>query len=267
MQGKVVQISSNASFETRKTVYNLTEVLQSRGFTVVREFSNEVSLIICVGGDGSFIKAVHKTRFPDVPFVGVNTGHLGFFQEVSPDELESFVDSYLAGNYQIEDIMLVGAEVFTRSRSYYLTAINEIVLKAQHSRPIHMNVFVNRNHVERFSGDGMIVSTPSGSTAYNHSCGGSIVHFGVEALQITPIAPMNSSVYRCLTNPVLVPSSYVISLVPERRYANSNLILLDGQELSYRDLKRINLRVSNKTIKRLILSKDYYWGNLKDKFL
>ncbi|RVU54035.1 NAD(+)/NADH kinase [Anaerosphaera multitolerans] len=267
MGKRIINILSNSNFESRKTTSKLLNLLSSKGFSPTTTYDENAELTICVGGDGSFLKAVHKNRFPQMPFVGINTGHLGFYQEISPDNIEKFIDDYIDGNYSVEELKLVGAEVFTKNRSYILTALNEIVLKAQHSKIIHINVYVNKNSVEKFSGDGILVSTPSGSTAYNFSTGGSIVHPSLEVLQMTPISPVNSAAYRSLSSSIIIPGNHIISLVPEKRYANSNLLLVDGSEYFFSNLKKVNLKLSNKSIKQLLFSQDSYWENLKDKFL
>ncbi|WP_036730071.1 MULTISPECIES: NAD(+)/NADH kinase [Peptoniphilus] len=267
MKEKIINIISNSNFESRKTSSILTDILKERGFFPTTFFNENAELTICVGGDGAFLKAAHKNNFSQIPFVGINTGHLGFYQEVSPENINEFVDSYINKNYSIEELKLIGAEVFTKNKNYILTALNEIVLKAQHSKMIHINVFINRNHVEKFSGDGMLVASPYGSTAYNYSCKGSIIHPSLDILQVTPIAPANSNAYRALSSSIIVPGSFVVSLVPEKRYMNSNLILIDGNEYFFSNLKKINLRLSNKSIKRLVFSEDTYWDNLKTKFL
>lgn len=267
MKKRIINILSNSNYESRKTTSNLISLLSSKDFFPTTTFDENAELTICVGGDGAFLKAVHKNNFPQIPFVGINTGHLGFYQEISPENIELFIDDYIAGRYSVEELKLVGAEVFTKNRSYILTALNEIVLKAQHSKIIHINVYVNRNSVEKFSGDGILVSTPSGSTAYNFSSGGSIIHPSLDVLQMTPISPVNSAAYRSLPSSIIVPGNHIISLIPEKRYSNSNLLLVDGSEYFFSNLKKINLKLSNKSIKKLLFSQDSYWENLKNKFL
>ncbi|WBW50216.1 NAD(+)/NADH kinase [Peptoniphilus equinus] len=267
MSEKIINIVSNSNYDSRRTTSKLIQLLLDAGYTPTTKFSDEAELTVCIGGDGSFIKAVHKNNFSDIPFVGVNTGHLGFFQEISPDHLPEFVDSYKNGHYEVEEIKALGAEVFTQKKSFILNAINEVVLRADHSKIIHCNVFINRAHLEKFSGDGLLVSTPAGSTAYNFSNNGAIIHPSINVLELTPIAPVHSIAYRSLKSSVVVPGNYVISLVPERRYASSNLLLVDGEEFSFKGLKRVNLRMSGKTIKKLTFANESYWDNVKSKFL
>ena len=267
MKEKIINIVSNASYDSRKINQILVDKLNKSGYIPSKQFNENAELIISIGGDGTFIKALHKNNFPSIPIVGINTGHLGFYQEVDPDNIDEFIDDYTNGNYSIEQLKLIEAEVFTRNKSHVMLGVNEMALKAKNSKIIHMNVFVNRNHLEKFSGDGILISTPSGSTAYNFSLGGSLVHHSLDALQMTPMAPINSVVYRSLSSSIIIPGNYIITLAPEKRYNNSNLLLVDGQEYFFNNLKKINFKVSNKNIKKLVFSQDSYWLNLKSKFL
>ncbi len=263
---KYINIVSNANIESRRTTRELQEKLSNRGYTPQLRFNPQSELTICVGGDGAFIKSLHN-NFPRMPIVGINTGHLGFFQEIQPNQIDWFLDMYEQGNYEIEELKLVRAEIFTKNRNIIVHALNEVILKAQRSKTIHINVFVQKNHVEKFSGDGMMIATPSGSTAYNFSCGGSIVFPTLDVLQITPISPVFSAAYRSLLSSIVVPGDFEISLVPERRYANTSLVVVDGMEYYYPGLKRVNFKMSNKSIKKLTINPDSYFENLKSKFL
>ncbi|MDY3119026.1 MAG: NAD(+)/NADH kinase [Peptoniphilus sp.] len=266
MTGPIINIISNSNFESRKTTKRLIQKLKQHHFTPTTNLSPKAELTITVGGDGAFIKAVNRTNFSSTPIVGINTGHLGFYQEINPDYLDAFIDDYKNKNYHINALPILGAEVYTNQKKFYVQAINEVVLKAQNSKVIHMNVFVDRNHLEKFSGDGMLVATPSGSSGYNLSLGGAMIHPQVEATVLTPIAGISSHSYRSLKTSLVIPGEHAISLVPERRYANSNLVLIDGREHSYSQLKRINIRFSDKRIQKLVM-KNNYWENIKSKFL
>ena len=128
-------------------------------------------------------------------------------------------------------------------------------------------IFIDGNHLEKFSGDGIIISTPAGSTAYNLSAGGSIIFPSLKALQITPLAPINSKAFRSLIRSAVVPGDLVIKIKPEFYYTNSTLILNDGMEFKYDNIDSINFKISNRKIYKLNFDKDVYWNNLKSKFL
>lgn len=264
---KIINIISNYNFHSRKTTELLKEKLVQKGFLVADKYDSRAELNICVGGDGAFLRAVHRNKFPNIPFIGINTGHLGFFQEILPENVDEFIEKYINNEYTVEEIYLVDAEICTRNRCFYLTGINEIVIKGTKSKVVHLEIFLDGNHLEKFSGDGVIISTPVGSTAYNFSSGGSIVYPSLKTLQLTPLSPISSKAYRSLPTSAIVPGEIVISIKPEYRYENSILVINDGMEFKYRNINKIDLKISDKTIKRLNFDKDMYWKNLKSKFL
>lgn len=262
-----INLISNRNFESRKTSIELIEKFNQRGFLVSEKYDKDAELNICVGGDGAFLRAVHKYKFPNIPFIGINTGHLGFFQEISPNEIDSFIMKYIKKDFIKEKIYLVNAEIITKKKSYYLTAVNEIVIKGMESKVIHLDLSIDGNHLEKFSGDGIIISTPAGSTAYNFSTGGSIVFPSLKTLQITPLSPINSKAYRSLPNSAIIPGDLTISIRPEKRYINSVLIVNDGVEFRYDNTIEIKFNISSKSIFKLNFDKNNYWDNLKSKFL
>lgn len=264
---KIINIISNKNFESKITSKQLTEKLIENNYVVTEKYNTEAELNICVGGDGAFLRAVHRNKFPSIPFIGINTGHLGFFQEILPENIDAFVDNYINGNYLVEEMSLVDAEIQTKNKTYNLTGVNEIVIKGVKSKVIHLEVNIDGNHLERFSGDGIIVSTPSGSTAYNFSSGGSIIYPSLNTLQITPLSPISSKAYRSLPNSAVIPGDLVISIKPEFRYTNSTLLVNDGMEFKYDNISNINLKISDKKIYKLNFNKDMYWSNLRSKFL
>lgn len=264
---RIINIISNKNYLSRNTTVKLKEKLEEKGFIVSEIYNVNAELNICVGGDGGFLRAIHRNKFPTIPFVGINTGHLGFFQEILPENIDDFINKYINKEYKIESISLVEAEVITSQKSYILTGVNEVVIKGMKSKVVHLEVYIDNNHLERFSGDGMIISTPAGSTAYNFSSGGSIVYPSIESLQITPLSPISSKAFRSLPNSAIIPGDLIISIKPELRYENSLLIVNDGMEFKYNNVKSIDLKMSDNKIYKLNFSKDMYWDNLKSKFL
>ncbi len=262
-----INIISNKNLTSRKTSHQLKEKLALHGFTTSETYQEDAELNICVGGDGAFLRAVHRNKFPSIPFIGINTGHLGFFQEIAPMEIDSFIMKYVNKDYTVEEISLISTEVLTKNKSYYLQSVNELVVKSNQSKVVHLDLCIDDNHLQKFSGDGIILSTPIGSTAYNLSAGGSIIYPSLKALQITPLAPISSKAYRSLIRSIVVPGDLIIKIRPEFYYANSTLLLNDGMEFKYDNIKHINLKISDKKIYKLNFNKDIYWSNLKSKFL
>jgi NAD+ kinase len=153
-------------------------------------------LIIVLGGDGTLIRAAQMAAPLQVPILGVNTGHLGFLTELEGSELFDHLDSFLAGNYVIEERMMLNARVERDGKSLVeMTALNDaVVSKGPRARLVHLGVYVGETKVARYPADGVVVSTPTGSTAYSFSAGGPIVGPTVDVLLVTPICPhtMNS---------------------------------------------------------------------------
>lgn len=264
---KTINIIHNNDPRSKKTSILLEEKLKQYGYIVSDNFDYDAILSICIGGDGAFLRAVHKHGFPDMPFVGVNTGHLGFFHEITPENINKFVENYYKENYKLEDIYLVEATVCTRTSCTELIGVNEIVIKGIDSKVIHLNVSIDNNHLECFSGDGLIVSTPSGSTAYNLSAGGSIVYPTLKTLQLTPLCPINSKAYRSLLNSVIIPDGMTIKINPEYRDENTVLIVVDGKQIKYDNVTEIVFKLSDMTLQRLTFHSQNFWSKVRDRFI
>lgn len=264
---RIINIISNRNYESRKIKEKVKDKFREKGFIATEDYDRNAELNVCIGGDGAFLRAVHRNKFSQIPFVGINTGHLGFFQEISTNRIDEFIQDFVNGNYVNEKICLVQADIVTKRKSYRLTAVNEIVVKGVRSKVIHLDILIDNNHLQKFCGDGVIMSTPSGSTAYNFSAGGSIVYPTLEALQITPLSPINSKAYRSLYNSMVLAGHQKVTIKPELRYSNLTLIVNDGMEFSYDNIVKIDVCLSDKTINMLKFSEFSYWENLKSKFL
>ncbi|MFZ5969142.1 MAG: NAD(+)/NADH kinase [Bacillota bacterium] len=264
---RVISIISNDRPISKETGRILKLKLEKQGFLVTESYHYEAELIVCIGGDGSFLRTLHNFNFPEVPIIGINTGHLGFFQEISPYQLDEFIYRYEKGDYIIQDLHPVEASICTRTSCIEIMGINEIVIKADKSRTVHLNISLDDSFLERFSGDGVLVSTPAGSTAYNYSLGGSIVDPRLDLLQITPISPINTTAYRSFTSSVIVPKDTNIKVHPEYTYENSIIIVTDGMEHKYNEITEVSLRLSTIKAKLLRLKNYDFWNKAKEKFL
>lgn len=266
-KNRIINIVSNDNALSLETKRILKQRLEKNGFFVPKEFNYDAELIICVGGDGSFLRTVHTYDFPDMPIIGINTGHLGFFQEISPYQLDEFIFKYKKGDYQIQYLDAVCAKIKTQNETSNLYGINEISIKGNKSRTIHLNISLDDSFLERFSGDGLLVATPAGSTAYNYALGGSIVDPRLNLLQITPLAPINTTAYRSFTSSVIVPPEITIRIFPEYTFENSILITSDGIEYRYSDISEISLKLSSVKAQLLRLEHYDFWTKVKSKFL
>ena len=269
-ENKIINISTNGTAVSMETKDRLTIKLKNKGFNVTDKFDESAALTICIGGDGSLLRTLHAYDFPSTPFIGINTGHLGFFQEISPDELDEFIERYMKGKYEIQHLKTLHAYIQTDEEStavQKIKGLNEIVIKSSKSNTIHLNLSIGNSLIEKFSGDGLLVSTPAGSTAYNYSLGGCIVDPRLDLLQVTPISPMNTTAYHSFTSSIILPSMLSIGVFPEEISSGGKVIVADGFEFHFEKIYGLKIFLSNSKVK-LLRFEDYdFWGKVKSKFL
>ena len=248
--------------------YNLINILKNRGHEVLGEYSDDADLLICIGGDGTFLSFTHKCGFPSVPILGINTGHLGFFQESSAYDLETTISDIEEGNYKIQNIKPVKARIVARDHEFIRVGINEIVVRGTYSHSSHFSVSIDETKIQDFSGDGILVATAVGSTAYNYSLGGSLVSPDLNVLQLTPIAPMNTNAYRSFKTSILLHASDIVTIKGNgRSNAGTVLISFDGRTHEFNNVEYIEISQSEYEI-HLIRQESYdYWNKLSSKLL
>lgn len=264
---RIINVFANDTDLSKDTKKLLKRKLEKSDFVVPREFNPEAELIVCIGGDGSFLETLRKYNFPDIPFIGINTGHLGFFQELHPDGLDEFIFKYKQGKYEVQHLKTVKAVVTAGEDQFEYKGLNEILIKGEVSRAIHLNISIGDSFIERFSGDGILVSTPAGSTAYNYSLGGSIVDPRLNLLQVAPIAPMNTTAYRSFTSSLILPPDLSIRINPEYPGGQGLLIVADSLEHLHQSVDEIYLEFSESIVKLLRFENYDFWTKVKSKFL
>lgn len=253
---------STAAFMPR-----LTAALDSSGITVSDVPGDDVDMIIVVGGDGTFLRLLRDWNFPRIPIAGINTGHLGFFMEYMPAELDLFISDMLSGNYSIHRHRPLQASVtHSGGKKDVYKGVNDVVIRKNASSIVHLDLSIGQNFIERFSGDGLLISTPAGSTSYNYSVGGGIVDPRVSVIQVSPIAPMNTTSYRSFTSDVILPPDMTVKIEPEHR-GSSGVVIVDGAEYWYDHLESISVSLISDEI-FLVRKTDYsYWNWVAQKFI
>jgi NAD+ kinase len=184
-----------------------------------------VDLIIVLGGDGTMIATARMLGDREVPVLGINYGSLGYLAEFRMEEMFPAVEAILEGNYQVDSRVMLAAEMFRAGeRLMHTRVLNDVVInKSALARIIEIEASLNGQFVNSFRADGLIVSTPTGSTAYNLSAGGPVIYPSMNAVVITPICPFTLS-----NRPIVVPDDAVIELrlkTPKEEVA----LTLDGQ--------------------------------------
>lgn len=240
----------------------LKELAPSYGFSLNEEFDDQAKINLCIGGDGAFLRAVHGANFSPIPFVGIKTGTLGFFQEIQADELERFLTNLKEKKYMKSSLYLVQASIKMGKEIRNLYALNDFVLASKDHSVVNISVSIDKNHLQNFAGDGLIVSTPAGSTAYNFSVGGSILYQELKGYQLSPIAPINSKAYRSLLNSLVLSDKETLTMVP----SDNCQLIVDGYIIESQ-IDEVSFTMPGNYINRLVFDTNYYWQNIKDKFL
>ncbi|MGI9246854.1 MAG: NAD(+)/NADH kinase [Steroidobacteraceae bacterium] len=201
-------------------------VLEGDGVRTVLEpdLALDASLVVAVGGDGTLLHAARIAAMADVPVLGVNRGRLGFLADVGPERMIESVDDALAGRCLAERRMLLAAHLVADGREVDALALNDVVVtKRETGRTVDVRTWVNGVYVNTHGGDGFIVSTPTGSTAYALSCGGPILHPSLDAVVLVPVSPHTLS-----DRPIVVPAGSIVEIELSDRFESRAQVACDG---------------------------------------
>ncbi len=227
-----------------------------------RAFTDEGHMIdfaLSIGGDGTFLTTASIIGNKNIPIVGVNCGHLGFLAEVQTQQVDTIMDQLIRGRYTIEQrsLLYVEGEGGHLSSPY---ALNEIaVMKSGLSSMIEIDVTVNGEHLHTYEADGLVISTPTGSTAYNLSVGGPLMEPHVKAIILSPIAT-----HRLSVRPLVIPDEWKIGLKVRSRNGNY-LISVDGRSQSLLNEVPLYIQKAPYTTKVVQLEEHSFIQALKDK--
>lgn len=224
-----------------------------------KKICKECDFLVSFGGDGTLISTVRKSFDFDVPILGVYAGNLGFLADLSLDELDGFVEKMIQNRYRIDERAMLEATVIKNSKEVKYYAFNDIVLtRTRVSNMIHIETLVDSQSFNTYYGDGVIVSTPTGSTAYNLSAGGPVLFPMSNVFALTPICP-----HSLTQRPVVLPGKFAIEMKTSEERA---LIIIDGQDVHELELgESVHIKLAAKTVK-LIHKEEYnYFDVLKEK--
>ena len=210
----------------------LTEELAEKS-GIGTPFADEESMIantdmvVCLGGDGTFLKAARSIYNRELPILGINLGNLGFLTEVDRDNIDLAIDHVFSGNYEIENRMMLETVIYRKDEApIHDIALNDVVIgRGAVSRIMSIKTYINDVFVDTFPGDGVIISSPTGSTAYSLSSGGPIVEPDTNLLLITPICP-----HILYSRSFVTKADSVVKAVVEENYQFGAMVTSDGQK-------------------------------------
>ena len=190
-----------------------------------RLIPTKVDMIVVLGGDGTLLSVARLVGNRSVPILGVNLGGLGFITEISKDEVCGSINNILSGRYSFEERIMLIADVYRNGKKLKQhNALNDIVLhKSALARMIELDIHINNKYVTTFKADGLIVSTPTGSTAYSLSAGGPILYPTLESFLMTPICP-----HTLTSRPIVLPDAFTLDISIKK--GDNIYLTLDGQE-------------------------------------
>jgi len=228
-----------------------------------RSIGRQCDLAIVVGGDGTLLNVARSLVDFQVPIVGVNLGRLGFLADVSPTEIDTTLDAILQGEFREDQRSLLHAQVLRDGQSATQAyALNDVVIhKREVARMIEVDAYVNQQFLNTYLADGLIISTPTGSTAYSLSGGGPILHPALEAVVLLPICP-----HTLTHRPIVVPAGQTIEVDIKTVNTTQAQVTCDGQiSLGLRPGDRVLIRQKRRKL-RLIHPRDHdYFEMLRAK--
>lgn len=229
-----------------------------------KELDNSFDLLFSLGGDGTILKSISYIKKLDIPIVGINTGRLGFLATIQKEEIKHCVQAILDKKYKISERELLDVATSSENESLSKTsyALNEVAINRKNSTSmITIHTWLNEKYLTSYWADGLIVSTPTGSTGYSLSCGGPIISPETKASLITPIAPHNLN-----ARPLIIPDGTEIKLQVTGRLEDF-LISLDSRVTSLHKDTLITIKKAAFKIGLVILEEDSFIKTLRKKLL
>lgn len=231
-------------------------------FLAHTDIAGKMDYMLSVGGDGTFLETITFVRDSCVPILGINTGRLGFLANVAKTEINAAVDALMQKKYVIENRALLSVTKPDKLFGDVNYGLNELtVLKKDSSAMVTIHTYINGDYLNSYFADGLIISTPTGSTAYSLSCGGPLVMPGSQNFIITPIAPHNLNV-----RPLVISDNNIISLRIEGRSPNY-LVSLDSRSETIDDSVELVLQKAAFSIDLIRLENQSFFNTIRNKLL
>lgn len=230
-------------------------------FMTHEDIIGNADIMFSVGGDGTFLGAVSILQDYGIPIVGINAGRLGFLADISPERLESAIQSIVEENYKLEKRSLVQLDLKNGKWEGFSCALNEISIQKRYSSMITIHTYLNDTYLNSYWADGLIISTPTGSTAYSMSVGGPIMSPDSENFIISPMAPHNLTI-----RPVIVPDNNLIRIEVESR-DDSFLLTMDSRTEIQPGNVQLNLSKAGFTINTLRIRDATFYDILRNKLM
>ncbi len=255
----------NAEVSIERDFYNFLTNGQQLPIQGVHIFENnqfDADFAISMGGDGTFLRTASMVGDKQIPILGVNTGRLGFLADVNAQEIKTTIADLHGNNYTTETRVAIEVATNGESLQGYPCALNDVaILKRDTASMIALHVNIDGNYLTTYQADGLVVSTPTGSTAYSLSVGGPIIVPGTHVMSLTAVAPHSLNV-----RPLVVSENSLIEIMVESRTHNF-LVALDGRSEKLPEATRLTLKKASYDVKVVKRAGTQYFNTLREKMM
>ncbi len=238
--------------------------LNYKTFTSYNDLDSSYDLFFSVGGDGTFLRSISFVRDLNIPIIGINTGRLGFLATIQKEDIEQAIHEILNKKYVIQErtLLCVKTDDNNKDITELNFALNEVSVSRKNTASmITVETYLDNEFLNTYWSDGLIISTPTGSTGYSLSCGGPIISPTSKNLVLTPIAPHSLSV-----RPLVIPQETIIKLKVDSR-TNEALLTLDSRITTINNTTNITVEKCNFTLKTVQLNSQSFIKTLREKLL
>ena len=243
------------SDDLRNTVADHTE------FAAISDLAGKVDMLVAMGGDGTILSTARSVGTSGTPILGINLGHLGFLTQQTPEQLAQALEAVLVGQYTIEERILLEASIEGRDPLPMPYALNDVVLDhGGTTRVLTIHLKVNGEDAVTYTADGLIIATPTGSTAYNLAVGGPIVYPSMDAMIASPIAPFSLT-----TRPMIIPGGSKLELSVHTAGRKAQLTL-DGQiDVEVLESEKVVVSRADLSARFVVFPENAYFSLLRRK--
>lgn len=250
------------SIAVKNQVMNL---LRKEGYILTKQ---NPDLIVVIGGDGTMLSAIRSMEKENIPFLGVNTGSLGFLPGILPDEIHLLPEILKEKNKNMDEFTLLKVVSTTISGKKIVNYVfNEAVIKHYHPKLLEAHIYIDGKPFNYFTGDGLIFSTPVGTTGYAIWAGGAAIHWDLPCYQITPLQPNDNRINRPLKNTIVIPAKSTVNLKVVKAKYRSASVACDGLRASKEYIRELTISTSDKKVRIMRGKKQSYFELYRNKII
>ena len=261
------KFSKESKFYVEKKLYDQLAFdgdLELIPFNKSKDLDSSIDLLVSIGGDGTFLRTIEYVRDLNIPVMGINTGNLGFLATIKKENLDQAVEKIYNKKFKVENrsVIKVNSEEIGLPKNLFPYALNEIsVVRKDTTSMINIKTSLDGNHLNSYWADGLIISTPTGSTGYSLSCGGPVISPSSGSLVLTPISPHNLN-----ARPLVISDETKIELSVSGR-EEKHLLSIDSNIFTVQNQTKISIEKPNFDFKIAHFSNNNFYKTLKEKLL